>query len=147
MYNIFIYDMNILWTVLLFAPICCGFRLPPSRSNPLIVRANLFERDLFVNSLEYIVSREALLSSLKTQASLELIDANPLLKHVDYAIKFYPNDWFSFITVLTLLYITNMQAKTDKLEDIPQFKKKRQKFEKCFIIFAVIFMKNVENAI
>ena len=140
--------MNILWTILIFAPACCGFRLPSHPKLKTIgIRPKLFERDVFVNSLEYIVSREALLSSLKTQASIELIDANPLLKHIDYSIKFYPNDWFSFITVLSLLYVINMQAKNDKLEDIPQFKKKRQKFERCFIIFAVIFMKNVENAI
>ena len=117
----------------------------PSKRYPSTIR--LFENELVTTSLDYIISREAMYSSIKRQMTVEIIDTNPILKQIDHAITFYPSEWVTFAVMLTVFYFIEKEQKTNKLENVPQFQKKRRIFERFLIVFMFIFIKNVENAI
>jgi hypothetical protein len=86
-------------------------------------------------------------SSIKRQMSFDIVDTNPLLKQIDHAITFCPSEWVTFALMLSVFYFVEKKQKTDKLENVPQFQKKRRLFERFFVVFTIIFIKNVENAI
>ena len=136
--------MNLFTIVLCLGQFVClyGFMKTKPKSPP----RTKHEPHLF-GTLEIIVSREAFLASVRKQMMFEIVDANPLVKNINHAITFYPSDWITYFLILSSILVIKSREKSERLEKVPTFQRKRRNFEKCIILFAVIFMKNVENAI
>jgi len=136
--------MNLFNIVLCLGQFLClyGFIKTKPKSPP----RTKHEPHLF-GTLETIVSREAFLASVRKQMMFEVVDANPLIKNINHAITFYPSDWITYLLILSSIFVIKSREKSERLENLPAFQKKRRNFETAIIMFAVIFMKNVENAI
>jgi len=102
-----------------------------------------------INSLQNIVSTKAVTAAISERFTVEGFNENLIISDIMHHNTHIETDilYFVFITC-SLLYRANIDdSSIKKLERFSSFSTIRRRTNKCLFILAIVFTRNIENAI
>lgn len=115
-----------------------------------IVSLNGFNLNFRINSLQNIISSEAVMSSITNRLNTELVTGNTLFDEID---KFHyepsPEIAFYALLMVTTFYYQYIRSTTieNKLHKFKKFNHIRNKTNMLLLIISIVFTKDVDSVL
>ena len=102
-----------------------------------------------INSLQSILSTKAISSAITNRLNIEAFNENFIISDIMHHNQHIEADIVYFLLVTSIiLYRTAEDEKTiQKLEQFEGFSTIQMRTNKCLLVLAIVFTRNVENAI
>ena len=102
-----------------------------------------------INSLQNIVSAKAITSAISERFNIEAYNENLIISDIMHHNTHIEADILYFVLITgSLLYRSNIDDDSiKKLEKFSSFSTIRRRTNKCLFILAIVFTRNIENAI